>query len=481
MFGQPPGLKTLFFTEMWERMSYYGMRAILILFLVESLDADNAGMGIDTVTAGAIYGLYTSLVYLTALPGGWLADTLLGLRKTVFLGGCVIAAGHFCMAIPGEVFFFLGLLLIIIGTGMLKPNISAMVGDLYPEGGARRDAGYSIYYMGINLGATLGPLICGYLGQNINWHYGFLAAGIGMVAGLIQYHFGQKSLGDAGLPPEVAPQERKSSWKKLQIVVGGTLGLSILAIVGHTQGWFTLTFIAAANVLKSLVLLAVGAYFLVIFLQSRWTLAEKKRCAVILVLCLSAAIFWAGFEQAGSSLNIFAEDFTNMGNVPASWFQSANPFFIILLAPLFSMLWQRLAVRQPSISLKFGLGLIIMAAGFLVISMVSKGVTEENRAGAQWLLLTYFLHTTGELCLSPVGLSGMTKLAPRPLAGQMMGIWFTSSAFGSLIAGLTASQMDEKPLHSLFGDVFVFATVTGVVLILASPLLRNLAGKETRI
>jgi POT family proton-dependent oligopeptide transporter len=366
-FGHPRGLSTLFFTEMWERFSYYGMRAILVLYMVQAMTGQNAGMEMDAVTAGAIYGLYTGFVYLVALPGGWIADRITGQRKAVLWGGIVIAAGHFSMAIPSDNTFFLGLILIIIGTGLLKPNISTMVADLYPEGGARRDAGFTIFYMGINIGAFVAPLVCGYLGEQVNWHYGFGAAGVGMVLGITQYVLGGHHLGDAGLY-RGTPEERArdlSAFKKVMAAV-----VLLVAVVGYLMSNGTLTVVHIAESL-TYIILGGAALFLgyVGFLAPGIDTQDRKRVGVIAILFLAAALFWSGFEQAGSSMNLFADRLTDRvmfgWEMPASWLQSVNPLLIISLAPVFGWLWVFLARRhlEPSSPVKFSLGLILLGAG----------------------------------------------------------------------------------------------------------------------
>ena len=455
-FGHPRGLATLFFTEMWERFSYYGMRALLVLFLSAALV--DKGMGLSNAEANAIYGLYTAFVYLLALPGGWIADNLWGQRKAVWYGGIVIAMGHFSMAIPSNFTFFMGLVLIVIGTGLLKPNVSTMVGDLYPEGGSRRDAGYSVYYMGINLGAFLGPLLCGYFAENIDWHVGFGLAGIGMVIGLIQYRFTAGYLGEIGIAPKAKEAEDVESGETANKVnknfAWGLLSILLIGVViAQWIGWIDLgSAQGVAEALGFIIISIVAAYFLYIFVAGGLTSSQKKKMAAIIVFFIAAAVFWSGFEQAGSSLNLFGKYFTarDLGSfeIPASWFQSVNSFFIILLAPVFGWLWLRLGQRNmdPSAPLKFAFGLILLALGFLVMvgaaKVVANGIAGESQASPFFLILTYLLHTSGELCLSPVGMSTFTKLSPKRYVGQMMGIWFVATSLGNLIAGLVAGRFD---------------------------------------
>lgn len=477
-FGHPRGLATLFYTEMWERLSYYGMRAILVLFLVEQ--SAGGGLGMSDATATAVYGLYTFGVYAVALPGGWIADRLIGQRKAVLYGGIVIAGGHFLLAVPALGTFYAGLALIVIGTGLLKPAVSAMVGDLYPDDGARRDAGFSLFYSGINIGAFCGPLVCGYLGQQVDWHLGFGAAGIGMVAGVVQYVRGLRHLGDAGLLRAREAGERARALRafRLGVAASAVLGLVLLAL--QAVGAVALTTVGLAGATGVLIAVVVAGYFAQLFLRGSLDREEKRRVAVIMVLFLAAAVFWSGFEQAGSSLNLFAErlvDRTVLGfEWPASWAQSINPAMIVLMAPLFGSLWLALGRRNPSVPAKFALGLAQLGAGFLVLAWGSSYAAEDGSVNAMWLVVAYFLHTTGELCLSPVGLSSITKLAPKRLVGQMMGIWFMATAFGSLLAGLVAGLIESLPVPQLFGTVGVIAVGASLVLGLASNAINRLSG-----
>jgi POT family proton-dependent oligopeptide transporter len=477
-FGHPRGLSTLFFTEMWERFSYYGMRGILVLFMVNALET--GGMGLTDATAAAIYGMYTAGVYLFALPGGWMADRLLGKRQAVFVGGVIIAAGHFSMAVPTSTFFFFGLILIVLGTGLLKPNVSAIVGDLYPDGGARRDAGFSVFYMGINLGAFIGPLVVGYLGENISWHLGFSAAGIGMLLGLIQYKLGDKHLGSAGALSEEAQGRTGDAWRQF------AMGVAVVFVVGaglfalSSSGAVALTLERAAQATGVIIVLLAIIYFLAALLFFGLDGDEKKRLFLIFLLFLGSAMFWSGFEQAGSSMNLFAERLTDRvvfgWEAPASWLQSVNPLFIILLAPVAGSLWLRLGDRAPSISAKFGIGLSLLGIGFLVLAWASVAASDANRVTPVWLIVTYFLHTCGELALSPVGLSSVTKLSPKRLVGQMMGIWFMGTALGNLIAGLVAGQFERLPLVQLFGAVAGLALGTGLIFLVLKGPISRLAG-----
>jgi POT family proton-dependent oligopeptide transporter len=478
--GHPRGLMTLFFTEMWERFSYYGMRALLVLFMTAPLAG--GGMGMDVGNAGAIYGLYTSMVYLLSLPGGWVADKLWGQRKAVFVGGCIIAAGHFSMAVPATPTFYLGLTLIVLGTGLLKPNVSAMVADLYPEGGARRDAGFSIFYMGINVGAFLGPSLCGFIGERYDFHLGFSLAGFGMVLGLIQYRLGGKHLGTAGHLRSSDSAEVLARRSRTFYLIAATVAASIVLFgFSVSSGLFDITIQQIAGWLGAGILMLSGLFFLYLFLAGGLTGTEKKRLVVIIWLYLLAAVFWSGFEQAGSSLNLFARDLTNRSiagwEMPASWLQNVNPILIIIFAPVFGWLWTWLAARKIGLAapLKFALGLFGLAAGFFVLAWGAANASETARVSMSWLVVTYFLHTVGELCLSPVGLSSMTKLAPQGRVGQMMGVWFIAAALGNLIAGLAASRLEVLAPSALFWSVAWIAGIAGGVALLFSPVMKRLS------
>jgi POT family proton-dependent oligopeptide transporter len=481
--AHPRGLSTLFFTEMWERFSYYGMRALLVLFMTGATATANPGLGLDVATAGAIYGLYTSLVYILALPGGWIADNLWGPRKAVWVGGWIIAIGHFTMAIPMTQTFFLGMFFIICGTGLLKPNVSTMVGELYPEGGARRDAGFSIFYMGINLGAFFGPLVTGFLGEQNNWHWGFGAAGVGMIIGLIQYKLGAERLGDAGLLKTGATAEEVAS--KSQKFFGGFA--AVIAAVATfaflvSRDIIPVSLTQIAQVMGSSVLVIIALYFVYIWTLGKHTAVENKRMAVIFWLFLMVAVFWSGFEQAGTSLNLFARDLTDRTfgswELPASWLQSVNALMIIIGAPIFGAIWVWLERRNanPSIPMKAGLGLLGLAAGFFVLAWGAANATSTSLVSPSWLVVTYFLHTVGELCISPIGLSAITKLSPARRVGQMMGIWFVGAALGNLIAGLVAGQLETMPSDDLFRTVAMITGGVGVLALVLSPVFKKMTG-----
>ena len=481
-FGQPRGLSTLFFTEMWERFSYYGMRGLLILFLVASVRT--GGFGMTEQSAAAIYGLYVCCVYLFALPGGWIADRILGQQNAVFVGGCIIAAGHFSMAIPTAATFYLGLGLIVCGTGLLKPNVSAIVGDLYPEGGARRDAGFSIFYAGINTGAFAGPIVCGFLGEHVNWHLGFGAAGIGMILGVIQYRFGSKYLPHSSArraTPENAG-ERPRAVRQLSLAVATVAAVGVALALLQRTGMLHVTLPGVARSTGLLILGLVLVYFVYLLFFGQLAGPEKKRVAAVFVFFAATALFWSGFEQAGSSMNLFASQLTDRliggWEMPASWFLVVNALLVIIFSPLSGMLWLRLGSRQPSLPAKLGYGLAAMAVGFLVMAWGAVNTHGgANRVGPGWLVSFYVFSSIGEVCVSPVGLSAVTKLAPKRLLGQMMGVLFMGNALGNLVAGLVAGGFASMPLPGLFGSV---AKVIGggalVVLVLSKP-IRSLIGE----
>ncbi len=479
-FGHPRGLSTLFFTELWERFSYYGMRAILILFMTAA--PATGGLGYDTGTAGAVYGLYTSMVYMMSLPGGWVADRLIGQQAAVLWGGILIMCGHFSMALPHIGTFYFGLLLIVLGTGLLKPNVSAIVGQIYAPDDVRRDAGFSIFYMGINIGGFTAPLVCGYLGQRVDWHWGFGAAGIGMAVGLIQYQFGRKYLGDAGrLPaPAASPAAAATLRSRTLAIVGAFVVAVALVAGGGLAGWWTIDPVTVADVAGYVLLALVVVFFGWLYFVAEWTPAERNRLYAIGVFFVAASLFWSLFEQAGSTLNLFAEratDTTLFGiDFPSSYFQSLNSLYIILLAPVFAWLWVWLGPREPSSTVKFALGLIQVGAGFAILIVAATLSAQGIRVSPAWLAVTYLLHTTGELCLSPVGLSVMTKLAPARIVGLMMGVWFLASSVGNYIGGRLAAFYGEVPLSSLFGIVGALGIAFGFALWLLTKPMRRLMG-----
>jgi proton-dependent oligopeptide transporter, POT family len=504
-FGHPKGLMTLFFTEMWERFSYYGMRALLILFMTKTI-ADG-GLGFDDKTSGAIYGLYTMGVYLMALPGGWLADRLFGLKKSVWYGGIIIAMGHFMMALPGiegwvsgdsssklslsaldTTSFFLGLLLIVLGTGLLKPNISSIVGQLYPAGSSKRDAGFSIFYMGINIGGFVAPLACASVAE-YDMHLGFGLAGLGMILGLIQYRLTANNLDGVGEAPIVSSPAEKSSQQQLRKIstAVGVFGVIIISIL--FTGLVPINASLIASVSGIVIAIVAFSYLALVILAGGLSLPDKKKVGVIAILFLFSAMFWSGFEQAGSTLNLFAERFTDrkvLGwEIPTGYFQSINSLFIIIFAPFFASLWVWLGRKnlEPSSPLKFTFGLALLGIGFFVMYFATKIAASGELAAPTWLIVTYLLHTFGELSLSPVGLSLVTKLAPKNYGGQMMGIWFLSVALGNLFAGLIAGEASGGSKEGLatMPDQFMMIVYTvigsALLLFILKPLLRRMMGE----
>jgi POT family proton-dependent oligopeptide transporter len=488
-FGHPRGLATLFFTEMWERFTYYGMRAVLVLFLVSAVAS--GGFGIDDKTAAAIYGLYTAGVYLAALPGGWIADRLIGARQAVLIGGALIALGNAMLAASTTPRgFYLGLLVIVFGVGLLKPNVSAMVADLYPEGGARLDAGFTVFYMGINLGATLGPVVTGEAQSLIGPRAGFGVAAVFMAAGVLQYYLTQHHLGTAG--KFVAPSNAgaaaitrgtiaRKPWRSLWIA----LAAATLAVAALSFGWLAVNPVSLARASTLVIAATAVLYFAYLFIAGNLSAEEKRRALVIVVLFLGSVLFWSGYEQAGSSLNLFAERYTNraVGSfvIPASWFQSLNPAFVIAFAPLVAWVWIALARRhlKPSAPASFAVGVILMGSGFVVMAIAASIVAHGSKVLPYWLIATYLLHTLGELCLSPVGLSYTTKLSPKRLVGQMMGMWFLSLSLGNLAAGLIAGEFDANNIAAMPGQymhIVYYAVGLGAVLLALSRPVRKLMG-----
>ena len=487
-FGQPVGLSTLFFTEMWERFSFYGIRPLLILFMTAALAS--GGFNFTRETAGAIVGIYSACVYLSALPGGWIADRLLGLRRAIWYGAILIALGHLSIALSivfAHSAFFIGLILIVLGTGLLKPNISAIVGDLYPEGGSRRDAGFSIFYMGINVGALVAPLVTGYLGERVGWHLGFGAAGVGMLIGVLTYWLrADKTLGDVGVAPASSdPAEHR----RIKLFVGAGLGIIVLLVVLVMTGMMQINPVAVGEKMTIVIVGMALVYFVYVFVAGGLNTEEKKRIVVIILLFIFAAIFWAAFEQAPTSLNLFARDFTDRvvfgWQMPTLWLQSANSVFVIALAPVFAALWLGLGKRgkDPSSVAKFAWGLFFAGLGFVVMVIASNIVI---RGGGKvlvspwWLVLSYLFQTFGELSLSPVGLSSMTKLAPPKFKGQMMGVWFMAAALGNLIAGLVGGRVDPEKLQDmpvLFWQTSLFLFIAAVLCgLLVFPVRKMMRG-----
>lgn len=437
--GQPRGLATLFLTEMWERFSYYGMRAILVLYLIAPPDGASPpgpGLGLTVGAAAAIYGSYSALIYLLPLAGGWVADRLTGPRRAVLFGGTVIAIGHFMMAVPVQIMFWIGLVIIAVGTGLLKPSISAIVGDLYAPHDTRRDSGFSLFYMGINLGAFIAPLVVGWLAESVNWHIAFLAAGIGMVIGLVQYVIGGKSLGEAGqaVPKPATKIEKVKAGRLLGYVVVGT---GIVLLVDVFVFGFSVDFI---TVMLSITTVSVAVlYFIRLFRNPDLTPIDRERIRAFFYLFLAAVVFWAIYDQSGSTLTEFAQEWTNTNiggfQMPVAWLQSINPIFIIIFAPMFAGVWTFLGNRAPSTPVKFGMAIFGVGISFLIMIPPAMAAESAEESAIWWLVGVYLVQTWSELLLSPNGLSATTKLAPAGLLSQMLALWFLATAVGDSLGG----------------------------------------------
>lgn len=480
-FGHPRGMATLFMTEMWERFSWYGMRALLVLYLYTAV-ADG-GLGIDEPTAVAIYGVYNAVVYMVAMPGGWVADRLWGARKSVLVGGVIIAAGHFTLAVPNSAVFFVGLSMIAVGTGLLKPNISAMVGELYKDqSNARRDAGFTLFYMAINVGGLLAPLTVGYLGEHVNWHLGFGLAGIGMSLAVLQFVLGSRHLGDAGVqvtnPATYA--EKRSALRQVTI---WTAVAAAALLVDIMLGTFDIEHIV--NVLAVLGIVVPIGYFIVIFRSPKLTAEGRPKVVAFVWFFLTAVLFWMIFDQSGSLLNIFANDKTDrlIGSweFPASWLQSANPAWVIILAPIFAALWVKLAQRdrEPSTPVKFALAMMLIGGSFGLMGLAgaTAAASETGKVTVFWLLGVYLVQTLGEMCLSPVGLSLSTKLAPKEFISQIMGLWFLAIATGNALNGW-ATRLNDPLGDSLYYTMWaVIAILAGFAFLAGARRLRALTGE----
>ena len=475
--GQPAGLSTLFFAELWERFSYYGMRALLVLFMVTP--AAQGGMGFDTVEAATLYGSYTMAVYMLSIPGGYIADRLIGARTAVLTGGSIIALGHYALAVPSRSTFYAGLILVALGTGLFKPSISTLVGALYAKDDPRHDAGFSLFYMGINIGGFLAPFVTGFLAQGesfkawlaasgldplASWHWGFAAAGVGMTIALaiIAARWSRLPRSEAGL------ERIEGSWRQALGVAGATAVLMALALLSDVEGWQGLRWMFLA--------LPVAA---IVWFLSRESV-DERRLATIGVFFIASMLFWAVFEQAGLSIALFADKLTRneaLGfSFPSSWFQSLNSFFVILLSPIFAWSWTRLGDRQPSSALKFAIGLVFLSASFLLMVPAAQ-LTVEGRVSPLWLVGLFFLQTVGELFLSPVGLSAMTRLAPAGYVGLVLGIWFLSSAFGNKLAGILGSSFnaeDPAGLSAFFFQQGALVLIAAMILISLVPWMKRL-------
>jgi POT family proton-dependent oligopeptide transporter len=473
LFGQPRGLATLFLTEMWERFTYYGMRAVLILFMVEAVS--KGGLGIDDRTANNAYGLYVGSTYLFSLLGGWIADRLVGGQRAVAGGALLVIAGNLLLAFGNTQLFFVGLLVIAVGIGLIKPNCSAMVASLYPEGGARRDAGFSFFYMGINLGALIGPVLVGLAAAWFGYRAGFVLPALGMAVGLAQFIRTRGYLGSAGS----APTGPAGSWTPVVVIAVLLAAVAVAAASGALQ-LNAVTLAAGASWAMGALALVYFAYLLFFAGLSG---IERRRAWVMVALFTASVVFWAGYEQTGASFNLFAERYTDRHifgwDMPAGWLQSVDPLFVIAFAPLFAWLWIALGKRgvDPNAAAKFGLALILLGLGFIVMYLAARHVLRGELVLPTWLVLTYLLHTFAELCLSPVGLSYFSKLAPARFVGQIMGVWFLSLALGSNLAGQLSGTYDPSHLESLPGlflKIFWYGIIAGVVMLLLTPVVRRM-------
>ena len=475
--GHPKGLVTLFLTEMWERMSYYGMRVLLVLFMTR--EVVDGGLNLETGEAMAIYGIYGASVYFLCVPGGWVADKIFGAQKSVLIGAIIITLGHYVLAMPFEKTFFLGLVLVSIGTGFLKPNISTIVGQLYKPGDIRIDAGYTIFYMSINIGSMLGFLVCGYLGEKVGWHWGFGAAGVGMTFGVIQYILSRKSLGEAGLKPNLEVNEDASRYKLFFYIA---MILLVLIIATNFLGLWSIDAQVLNQLTFYLIVSVAVLYFVYLFFFAGLNKKEKENISMFLLLFLGSVLFWAGFDQGGSSLNLFAKDYTDLyifgWEMPATFLQVANPLMVVIFAPFFASFWINLGRKNMDFDTpeKFALGCFLMAIGFCVIILGVEVALDNEKAGVKWLLITYLFHTLGELCLSPVGLSATSKYSPKRYKGQMMGLWFLSSSLAAGVAGLLASKSFESGISSmpaLFNQVIFGLVFVGIVLLFANKYIKG--------
>lgn len=500
--GHPKGLSNLFFAELWERFSYYGMRALLMLFMIAPMAA--GGLGFDQQQASSVYGNYVMASYMLCILGGFIADNFIGARRAVLIGGFVITAGHYTLVLDSLPAFYLGLILIAVGTGLLKPSISTLVGGLYARGDARRDAGFSLFYMGINIGAFAAPLVTGYLAQDAgfkeiltawgfdpahSWHWGFGAAGVGMTLGMWVYVRRLNWVSHVGDAPDA---HLRRPWERLALVTLGTIALLYLMMQSDRKDSFLVPFIdrSFSFVWQPIeyVWLAYTIYSLPILVVLYFGVIRKdddsKRIAAIGVFFIAAVLFWAVFEQAGTTLTLFADELTRteiLGQpFPSSWFQSVNALFVITLAPIFAWLWVALGTRQPSVALKFVFGLIFLGLSFALMVPAAQGIV-AGKVSPWWLVGVYFLQTLGEMCLSPVGLSTMSKLAPARLTGLVLGVWFLATALGNKLSGTLSagfSSKDPAALASFFSTQALVMGIVAVVLLALVPWVRHLMGKE---
>lgn len=484
--GHPKGLYSLFFTEMWERFSYYGMRALLTIFLTAELAT--GGFGLDRAESLKIYGIFTALVYLTPILGGWFSDKILGQRKSILIGGITMAIGQFMLAasssnafIDGlderKYFFYLGLGVLILGNGFFKPNISTIVGDLYDNNDPRKDGGFTIFYMGINIGAFFSPFVAGTLGEKVGWPYGYLAAGIGMLLGVLWFHARRNTLEGLGLPPKARETGRTDLNGKDWVDILIYTGVNVALVFGIMAFWGATSDTIHSVVIWVFGLAGAGFLGLSIFKGTNGS-TEWSRVFVILILAFFNIVFWAGFEQAGGTFNLFAQENTNrmIGGfeIPTTWFQNVNPIAIVSLAPIFSLLWIRLDRRKlnPRTPVKFAMAMFIGAIAFYIMTLASNNAADGTLVSPMWLVVVYVLLTVGELMLSPIGLSMVTKLSPGKIVSIMMGVWMASFALGNYLAA-TLEEILEKYDFDLYPFITMLMIGSGVCLLALSPVLNR--------
>jgi|TARA_A100001518_G_C1226134_1_gene75151 POT family proton-dependent oligopeptide transporter len=491
--GHPAPLRSLFFTEMWERFSYYSIRPLLVLFMVATVSS--GGFGFDEVTASAIYGIFAGSLYLAAVPGGWLADNWLGQERALWWGSIVIALGHLCIALSamfGMTLFFVGLICIVLGSGLFKTCISVMVGALYPKGDARRDGGFTLFYMGINIGALLAALIVGVFKEKGMWHVGFGVGGLGMLVSLLTYRFiARKNLTRYAQAKGVDAEWEQSNdqYKNIGRWVGGFVALLVAAVLLISTGMVSFNPEMVAEYMTYIIAAVVILYFAIMFISPRLDKTDKLRLLICFILIIGSTLFWSSFEQQPTSFNLFADRYTDLNimgfEIPSIWFQSLNPLFILILAPIVSIIWVKLGNRglEPSSMAKFALGMLLAAAGFALMIFASKSILVPGAglASPLWLVGSLLLLTLGELALSPVGLSSMTKLAPKGMQGQMMGLFFASIAMGNLVAAFFGGHVSAdkiEGLPTLFTTMTIFLVVSAVILLVLAKPINNMLQKS---
>lgn len=469
-FGHPKGLFTLFFTEFWERFSYYGMRAILIFYLY--YEVTRGGLGFDKATALSIMSIYGSLVYMSGVIGGWFADRVFGTQKAVFYGGILIMLGHIALAVPGSVpLFFVSMVLIILGTGLLKPNVSSIVGDIYAPDDRRRDSGFSIFYMGINLGAFIAPFIVGEVGMKVNFHLGFSIAAVGMFVGLVLFVFTRrKSLGKAGI---YVPNPLSKDEKKLYSIWAIIITIALAIIIAVTGSLGILTFDGFVSFIAFLGILIPTVYFIVMYRSPKTTKVERSHLLAYIPLFIASVMFWSIQEQGATILATYADTRTNLNvggfEISPAWFQSLNPLFIITLAPVFAWLWVKLGDKNPSIPKKFSMGILFAGLSFIVILIPGYFAGENSLVNPIWLVLSYLICVLGELCLSPVGLSATTKLAPKAFIAQTMSLWFLSNSAAQAINAQIVKFYTPETENIYFGTIGAMAIILAILLFVISP------------